>query len=132
MGVTGQFHEVEIMADKTSPARLKLPDEARDQTAVSDDISRIVSYLNTKRSDASERTSDLVQELTHRREEAAGWPEGVAEHSVSTSPRTTTATLPQSRTNPLLAERYHSFCRDLDLLLDSFRARVEGEKQVRH
>lgn len=120
------------MADKTSPVRLKSPEEVRDQSAVSDDISRIVSYLNTKRSDASERTSDLVQELTHRREEAAGRPEESIEHSMPGPTRSTTTTLPQTRGNPLLAERYHSFCRDLDLLLDSFRARVEGEKRVRH
>ena len=120
------------MADKTSPARLKSPEEVREQSAISDDISRIVSYLNTKRSDASERTSDLVQELTHRREEAAGQPEESIEHKIPTPSRTTTASLPEMRGNPILAERYHAFCRDLDGLLDSFRARVEGEKRVRH
>ncbi len=120
------------MADKTSPARLRSPEEVKDQSAISDDISRIVSYLNTKRSDASERTSDLVQELTHRREEAAERPEESAEHRIPTPSRTTATSHPELRGNPLLAERYHSFCRDLDVLLDSFRARVEGEKRVRH
>ena len=120
------------MADKTSPARLKSPEAARDQSAVSDDISRIVSYLNTKRSDASERASDLVQELTHRREEASGQSEAGVLGSASSAQSEPYASLPEISGNPLLAERYHAFCRELDVLLDSFRARVDSDKRVRH
>jgi len=125
------------MADKTSPTRLMSPEVSSDESAISEDITRIVSYLNTKRSIASGRTSDLVQEITHRREEIAGRLERSAEHELpnqlsALAQSVPNKTLAESRANPILAERYHAFCRDLDVLLDSFRARVDGEKRIRH
>ena len=125
------------MADKTSPTRLMSPEVSRDQSAISEDITRIVSYLNTKRSVANERTSDLVQEITHRRDEIASRLEQSAARELPSQLSALAQSIPdksiaETRANPILAERFHAFCRDLDVLLDSFRARVEGEKPVRH
>lgn len=125
------------MADKTSPTRLMSPEVSRDQSAISEDITRIVSYLNTKRSVANERTSDLVQEITHRRDEIASRLEQSAARELPNQLSALAQSIPdktvaETRANPILAERFHAFCRDLDVLLDSFRARVEGEKPVRH
>ena len=125
------------MADKTLPTRPVSRERSRDQSAISEDITRIVGYLNTKRSDANERTSDLVQEITQRREDILGRLTGRLEPSPQPPSEAIVESEPieprtPRRGNPLLAERYHAFCRDLDALLDSFRARVEGEKRVRH
>ena len=70
--MVGQFHEVKIMADKTLPTRPVSPEGSKDQSAISEDITRIVGYLNTKRSNANERTSDLVQEITQRHKDILG------------------------------------------------------------
>lgn len=124
------------MADKTLPTRPVSPEGSRDQSAISEDITRIVGYLNTKRSDANERTSDLVQEITQRREDILGRLTGRLDPSPEPlneieEPPPMERTM-HRRGDPLLAERYHAFCRDLDTLLDSFRARVESGKRIRH
>ena len=123
-----------MSADKVSPTRLAAADASREQSAISDDITRIVGYLNQKRSIASERTSGLAQEIAHRRDELS---EGaarreLADNAVETPSLMTDGAGKETRSNPALAERYHTFCRDLDVLLDTFRARVEGKKQIRH
>ena len=116
-----------MAAQKVSPTKLTAADASRDQTAISDDITRIVGYLNTKRSIASERTSGLAQEIAHRRDEMSESDAG--DELADSIPRRAGS---EVRSNPVLAERYHTFCRDLDTLLDSFRARVEGDKRIRH
>ena len=122
-----------MAADKASSNRRAKSDVSRDQTAISEDITRVVGYLNTKRSNASERTSGLVQELSHRREDLSGQPERVvtAEASSQLNKQSEQSSLP-ARSNPLLAERYHAFCHDMDVMLDGFRARVDGDKPVQH
>ena len=125
------------MADKTSPVRQTATDESRDQAAISDDIEKIVGYLNNKRSNASDRASDLMQEISHRREELSERRGEVANgdgpkqlHELA---RKTRERAPSDMSSsPVLAERYHAFCRDLDELLDSFRARVDQKKRIRH
>ncbi|MGI9480025.1 MAG: hypothetical protein ACR2PI_25210 [Hyphomicrobiaceae bacterium] len=125
------------MADKSSPVRQAETDDSRDQTAISDDIDRIVGYLNSKRSDANERASDLLQEISHRREELSGRQGEIANGDIPKQfnelARKTQDRAPSDmRNSPILAERYHAFCRDLDELLDSFRARVDQKKRIRH
>ena len=126
-----------MAADKASSNQRAKSGVSRDQTAISEDITRIVGYLNTKRSNASERTSDLAQELSHRREDLSGRPErdmtsapstqldGRNEIARNQSPM-------RAKSNPVLTARYHAFCHDLDVMLDGFRARVDGDKPVRH
>ncbi|MFY0611050.1 MAG: hypothetical protein JXQ99_05970 [Hyphomicrobiaceae bacterium] len=133
----GQFHEVEIMADKDSPDRQVVTDSSRDQAAISDDIDRIVGYLNNKRSGTNERASELMQEITHRREElskrsAKDSEEDIPKQLNELARSVSNGTMSDLRANPILAERYHTFCRDLDELLDSFRARVDEKKRLRH
>ena len=124
------------MADKTLPTRPVSHEGSRDQSAISEDITRIVGYLNTKRSDSNERTSDLVQEITQRREDILGRLTGrldTAPEPLNEIEEPEPIERPKHRRGaPVLAERYHDFCRDLDALLDSFRARVEDSKRVRH
>jgi len=106
---------------------------------VSDDISRVVDYLNTKRSGANERTHGLAHEIAHRREASSGPKENgpLAEAQPVATRRPMAAASSTSAptglvANPLLTERYHAFCRDVDVLLDSFRARVEHNKPIKH
>lgn len=125
------------MADKIAPVRQAKVDASRDEAAISDDIDRIVGYLNNKRSDAHGRTSDLMQEITHRREELSGRLDQVASEDVPKQLNKLARSIPdrsvsEARANPILAERYHTFCRDLDALLDSFRARVDDNKRIQH
>lgn len=131
------------MADKTSPVQQAPNGHADKQAEISEDITRIVSYLNDKRSSSNERASGLVQELTQRRDEVSGRM-GLAEHNalasqlsdmVQSLPEPAPPSKPMPRPaggNPILAERYHAFCHDLDVLLDTFRARIEGDKPVQH
>ena len=126
-----------MAADKASSNRRTKNDVSRDQTAISEDITRIVGYLNTKRSNASEMASGLVQELSHRREDVSGrlGQDVSTEPSIQLTGQTETRQEQGSslaRSNPALAERYHAFCHDLDVMLDGFRARVEGDKPVQH
>jgi hypothetical protein len=112
---------------------------------VSDDINRIASYLTETRLASCDRTQGLVTEISNRRAEITA----KADRSKAFASRLNELAndLPdrgwgdggqlQPRAkplhpNPLLAERLHVFCRELDQLLDSFRARVEYKKQVRH
>jgi hypothetical protein len=112
---------------------------------VSDDINRIASYLTEKRSAASDRTQGLAAEIAQRRSDIVA----KADHSEVFATRLSELAndLPDSRpdrrhvarphptpfqTNPILAKRFHVFCRELDQLMDGFRARIEYNKQVRH
>lgn len=119
----------------------KLPPDGlpEDNAAVSDEIARVVSYLNSNRSDAQSRSLDLVQEITHRRDAKLSIGEPAAPQATVAPPARSEA--PQSArgrpenavlTNPVLAERYHTFCYDLDQMLESFRARVDRGKPVKH
>ncbi|MFT5509900.1 MAG: hypothetical protein ACI89J_002991 [Hyphomicrobiaceae bacterium] len=126
-----------MAADKATPNRRVKNHVSRDQTAISEDITRIVGYLNTKRSNASERATGLVQELSHRREDLSGRPERSVTSESSTqidrpNEVVRVQSAPRGKSNPVLAERYHAFCHDLDVMLDGFRARVDGDKPVRH
>ncbi len=110
---------------------------------VSGDLSRIASYLTETRAATSSRTRHLVDDIAHRRGDNAG---RVAEEADLAAPAQAQGphdapsdhqVIKRSKveplaTNPLLAERYHIFCRDLDQMLDSFRARIEYKKSVKH
>ena len=79
----------------------------------------------------------MAQELSHRREDLSGQSEHdmSSEASIQVDRRTgVTAVQSSSRrkSNPALAERYHAFCHELDVMLDGFRARVDGDKPVKH
>jgi hypothetical protein len=115
------------------------------QAADSDDLSRIVDYLNTKRSSSHQRAHGLVKDLVQRREETTSRDHrqpppsssvGNFAEPVAADPSTTMPSrdlsIPEARRQPLLAERYHAFCHDLDLMLDSFKARVKENKPVKH
>jgi len=105
----------------------------RDSTKLSEDISRVVSFLDTRRSSAGERTADLVQDLTQRRE-TLGRSLDEASPPIADGPMTRPQDQNKSEAikNPELSVRYHSFCSELDQLLDTFRARVNNSKPVAH
>ena len=110
---------------------------ADNRDAISDDITRIVGYLNAKRSTSNVRTSGLVQEIAQRREEAASRPAPRTEPPGQLNDRLPQvsereAIPPAVHTNPVISERYHAFCHDLDSMLDTFKARVAGGKPVQH
>ena len=182
-----------MAADKMPRNRLDAVRSRTEQDTMTEDITRIVNYLNAKRTGTSERTTDLAQELVHRREEistAAGWaanrdlavrlsdlvetlpkalPGALPRKLPRTLPRALSRALPQtldetlpqrlpetipetlpktqheldsmpnprhaltsSHVNPALSERYHTFCHDLDIMLESFRGRLAGNKPVQH
>jgi hypothetical protein len=108
---------------------------------VSEDINRIASYLTETRSASSDRTQGLAAEITHRRTEITAKADRSEVFANRLSelandlPERGTVGRPRAKPfhpNPLLAERLHVFCRELDQLLDGFRARIEYKKQVRH
>jgi hypothetical protein len=117
-----------------------VPDDGpHDRADISDDITRIVSYLNTKRAGSQDRTVGLVHEISHRREEVVNELGSSANHALADRFSSLAQSLPERNDttnetagNPALTERYHSFCRELDVLLDSFRARIDINKPVKH
>lgn len=138
--------------DKPVPGLSKSHAAEADHSDLSDDLTRIVNYLDTKRSASNERASGLVQELRHRRE-AISDPVAAAlpvTSEVQASPQLDMAIAqPTASTdldldgihqrasaiassNPAIAERFHVFCHELDVMLATFRARVEGDKPVQH
>ncbi len=126
-----------MATDKASSKLRTKSNVSRDPVAISEDISRIVGYLNTKRSNASELTSGLAQEISHRREDLSGQ----SGHDVNSDALTQAdmrkgmagvQSTSRTKSNPALAERYHAFCHELDVMLDGFRARVDGDKPVKH
>lgn len=121
-----------MAADKASSNQTAKSDRSRDQKAISDDITRVVGYLNTKRSNASQLTSGLAQEISHRRDDASDRTVRRSDSSSSVDHAKSDESRRSTQQNPVLAERYHSFCHDLDVMLDGFRARVDGDKPVKH
>ncbi len=126
-----------MAADKKSAPQSIGAKPQRDQAELSDDISRIVGFLDNKRSHANERTQDLVDEIV-RGDEAKRRSNGAGQQGLGSQVDETVQTVsdkPQPSVgprNPHLAVSYHSFCREMDLLLDSFRARVSNTKRVQH
>ena len=123
------------MATNKMSSNRPRPNAAAD--AVSDDISRIVNYLNANRDNARERATGLAQELAHHAEVAARSPSqsgGFAERlaAVVESLPEQSRSPPVVRAHPMLAEKYHSFCYDLDMLLESFRARLVSKEPIQH
>ncbi|MBU2533834.1 MAG: hypothetical protein KKB37_13925 [Alphaproteobacteria bacterium] len=137
-----------MAANKAEPGRQAI-NAQNDPAEVSDDITRIVNYLNAKRSDTSQRTNGLMHELSHRREEIVDRL-GLGQHArlrdelselARELPKELPRELPRERKSPdagrtsgspLIAERYHAFCRELDQMLDSFKARIESDKPIQH
>jgi hypothetical protein len=108
---------------------------------VSDDINRIASYLTEKRSASSDRTQGLAAEIAQRRSDIVAKADRSEVFATRLSelsndlPDRHHAARPHPmplQPNPILAERLHVFCRELDRLLDGFRSRIEYNKQVRH
>lgn len=128
-----------MSADKTSSGQRAQSIGDAKQAQITDDITRIVGFLNSKRSTASERASGLMQELAQRRKEGGSQtalPSKAAAQATAPTPAEKqtelVANLDEVLNNPALAERYHSFCHELDVLLESFRARVEIDKPIKH
>lgn len=125
-----------MAADKASSNQTAKSDVSRDKQAISEDITRVVGYLNTKRSNANQLTSGLAQEISHRRDDVSehkrlhGRESSPSDQARISEPKARNQSNHQS--NPALAERYHAFCHDLDLMLDGFRARVDGDKPIKH
>lgn len=129
-----------MASNKTLPNRGNgLSRPSPDQAKIADDITRIAGFLDAQRSTSSQRTTGLAQELSHRREHVAR-DMGAAGGAGPAKPNSTPADMvsradalaSELRANPVLAERYHAFCHDLDLMLAGFRARVDGEKPIKH
>lgn len=125
--------------NKKSLSQLAPASEAGSADAVAQDISRIVNYLNTNRAGVSERASGLLQELSHNRDEGSGAQNRLSPQALAARLSETVERLPERQnlgselhTNPVLAARYHAFCHDLDLLLQSFRDRLASNKPVQH
>lgn len=108
---------------------------------MSDNLDRIASYLHDSRSASFERASGLAAEIAERRQELAGrltrgsafaelLGDIASELPDHGSKSGNERAAPE--TNPVLAERLHAFCREMDALLDSFRARISHERRVKH
>ncbi len=135
----------DLTADSAEPARGARSAESE---SVSDDLNRIASYLTEKRSTQSTRNQDLAEEIAHRRAESAnqaraytdraGAFDGLAEDDDDLDVEAMRRHLaPRHRArpltpNPILAERLDNFCRELDDMLENFRARIEYKNSVRH
>jgi len=123
--------------DRSSSASRSAP-PARDTAKLSEDITRVVNFLDTRRSDTSQRTTGLARGLAHRRDEPDQLPgRSGAQTSEPRAPAVEETPQPVSSSpkvikNPELSVRYHSFCSELDHMLDSFRARVNSTKPVAH
>jgi len=128
------------MTDKTPLGRQALEQGAEEQATISEDITRIVRCLSNRRSFTNERAKGLMQDMMQLREGicgplAAGSGEALAGRQLGELVRS----LPERElggseynASPALAERYHAFCHEFDLILEGFRARVEGDKPVLH
>jgi hypothetical protein len=108
---------------------------------VSDEINRVASYLTETRSASSDRTQGLAAEIAHRRADIAAKADRSEVFATRLSelandlPEKGNVGRPHPKPlhpNPRLAERLHVFCRELDQLLDGFRARIEYNKRGRH
>jgi hypothetical protein len=129
------------MTDKPLSAN-QMPSANPDgQASESDELSRIVDYLNTKRSSSHQRAHGLVKELVQRREDSSPRRQAVREPQEAQrfEPSAPSSALQERDVvtsnvtrRPLLAERYHAFCHDLDLMLDNFKSRVKDNKPVQH
>lgn len=128
-----------MAADKTFQTRSPNAKNERDQARVSEDLTRIVSFLDNRASSVNERAAGLSEEITQRRQEGAARLnpelsqtfEGRLNDFAQPNPdRHEQAT--SDKSNPNIAIKYHTFCRDLDALLDSFRARVANTKPIQH
>lgn len=106
---------------------------ARDTAKLSDDISRVVSFLDNRRTDASDRNAELLQSVAARRDPAAhASPARADPNTELPKPEMRETQASVLNQNPELSVRYHSFCSELDQMLDAFRARVNSTKPVAH
>ena len=136
-----QDPQVSLDLSSEGSRQRQVQSSSADEERVSDDIDRIASYLTETRSASSDRTKGLATELSQRRAEMVSKADsskvlasnmgGHARH-LPKSPHVTGLQPTRLQTNPVLAERFHIFCRNLDQILDSFQARIECKKQARH
>ena len=92
----------------------------------------------------NKRAAGLSEEITQRRQESASHPKSEPDNAqlgpaLATGLTDLAQVVPDRREranvqarNPNIAIKYHTFCRDLDELLDSFRARVANTKPIQH
>lgn len=108
---------------------------------VAEDLDRIANYLRDNRSATFERASGLAAEIAQRRQEIAGrlasgsaFAERLGDIARELPDRRLTGVGERRalKANPVLAERLHAFCRDMDALLDSFRARISHARRIKH
>lgn len=123
------------------------PKAQSENEKVSDDLNRIADYLTEKRATQSTRDHDLAEEITTRRTELPGHT-GTNAHpdhlrddlsddeapipAIGRSGLTPYGAVQPLTPNPVLAERLHNFCCELDDMLENFRARVEYRNSVKH
>jgi len=112
--------------------------------SVSDDLNRIASYLTEKRATQSSRDHDLAEEIAHRRAESASQAHAYADpldpfaqeddEDVEVVGRHLALRnkVRPLMPNPILAERLDNFCRELDQMLENFRAQIEYKNSVKH
>jgi hypothetical protein len=114
---------------------------------VPNDLKRIASYLTENRATQSTRNQDLAEEIARHRVETT---QHAALHSGQASTHRDLAdeddpeeapferrivadgNITPLTPNPILAEKLDTFCRELDFMLEKFRARVEYRNSVKH
>ena len=128
-----------MAADKTYQTRSPNAKNERDQAKVSEDLTRIVSFLDNRALSVNERTTGLSEEIIQGRSEGIAYLNSKSRQAFEGQLNDLTQLnfdrhehARNDKSNPNLAIKYHTFCRDLDALLDSFRARVANTKPIQH
>jgi hypothetical protein len=128
-----------MAADKTFQTPSSSAENERDQAKVSEDLTRIVSFLDNRASSVNKRAAGLSEEIIQRREESAGRSNPRLSKAFESRLDDLAQSIPDRQeqsisdpSNPDISIKYHTFCRDLDALLDSFRARVASTKPIQH
>ena len=128
-----------MVADKTYQTRSPNAKNERDQAKVSEDLTRIVSFLDNRASSVGERAAGLSEEIIQGRSEGIDCLNLESKQAFDGQLNDLTQLNfdrheqgRSDKSNPNIAIKYHTFCRDLDALLDSFRARVANTKPIQH
>lgn len=119
--------------DETTRGARRPAMPSSDTAKLSDDISRVVSFLDDRRTDVSGRNAELAHGVAGRRDTGA-LPAPPRQAPTADPPPSEAQETPASvlNQNPEISVRYHSFCSELDQILDTFRARVNSTKPVAH
>lgn len=108
---------------------------------VAEDLDRIAGYLRESCAATTERESALAAEIAERRHEIADrlvkgatftGRLGQIARDLPERRRAGARTGPVPEINPLLAERLHVFCRDMDELFDTFQSRILHARRMKH